>query len=180
MARYDAHVARLVAEFNVTLDDVWGPPSNVVPITNPLEFVLELEPIEPNVPYPAYENGGSFFHSVGYESLARAAVGDSEQSFTSFERFLYKAYAANRGWAQQAYFNTQALVGTDPLNDSLLAAWGFLHAGFGFKSTLSRGLVKTGAPAPQLEGATHTFGYLGADVCVTVVGGAVERCGGGW
>ena len=180
MARYDAHVAKLVSDFNVTLDDVWGPPSNVVPITNPLEFVLELEPIEPNVPFPAYENGGSFFHSVGYESLARAAVGDSAASFTSFQRFLYNAYAANRGWAQQAYFNTQALVGTDPLNDSLLAAWGFLHAGFGFKSTLSHGLVKTGTPPPQLEGATHTFGFLGADVCVTVVGGAVERCGGGW
>jgi hypothetical protein len=78
-----------------------------------------------------------------------------------------------------ADFSDQSLVGTDPLNDSLLALWGLVHGGFGFKSTL-RGLVKTNAPAPQLEGATHTFSYMGADVCVTVVVGVLERCGGGW
>jgi hypothetical protein len=116
---------------------------------------------------------------VGYEALARAAVNDSFTAFTSFRRFLYNAYSTNRGWAQQAYFNTQALVGTDPLNDSLLSAWGLLRAGFGFKTTLS-GLVKTNAPAPQLEGATHTFGFMGKDVCVEVVGGVLQRCGGGW
>ena len=47
MARYDALLEGLVLAFNVTLEDVWAPPSNVVPITNPLEFVLELQPIEP-------------------------------------------------------------------------------------------------------------------------------------
>jgi glycogen debranching enzyme len=47
MARYDTLLEKLVATYNATLEDVWGPPSNVVPITNPLEFVLELEPIEP-------------------------------------------------------------------------------------------------------------------------------------
>jgi hypothetical protein len=179
LARYDALLAQLVAQFNATLDDVWGPPSNVVPITDPLEFVLELEPIEPNVPFPAYENGGSFFHSVGYEALARAAAGNASAAFAAFEKFLLNAYAANRGWAQQAYFNTQALVGTDPLNDSLLSAWGLVHGGFGFKSTLARGLVATGQPAPQLEGATHTFGFLGADTCITVSNGVLRFCGGG-
>ena len=102
ITQYDTLLARLVRDFNVTLDDVWGPPSNVIPITNPLEFVLELEPVEPNVPFPAYENGGSFFHSVGYEVLARSSAGNSSAAFLSFQKFLYNAYAANRGWAQQA------------------------------------------------------------------------------
>ena len=180
VSQYDALLAKLVAEFNATLEDVWGPPSNVIPITNPLEFVLELEPIEPNTPFPGYENGGSFFHSVGYEAMARATVGNASAAFAAFERFLLNGYAANRGWAQQAYFNDQSLVGTDPLNDSLLSIWGLVHGGFGFKSTLSKGLIKTNAPAPQLEGATHTFGYLGADVCVTVRGGELQKCAGGW
>jgi hypothetical protein len=149
-------------------------------LTTLRQFVLELEPIEPNVPFPGYENGGSFFHSVGYEALARAAVGDGAGAVAAFTRFLDNAYAANRGWAQQAYFNTGALVGTDPLNDSLLAAWGVLHAGFGFRATLMRGLERVGAPAPQFEGATHTFGFMGADVCLEVKGGALQLCGGGW
>jgi hypothetical protein len=130
------------------------------------------------VPFPGYENGGSFFHSVGYEALARASIGNSSAAFSAFEKFLVKCYAANRGWAQQAYFNTQELVGTDPLNDSLLSIWGLVHAGFGYKSTL-RGLVGTGKPAPQLEGARHTFGFMGVDVCLEVLGGALQRCGGG-
>ena len=179
MARYDELLAELVATYNATLEDVWGPPSNVIPITNPLEFVLELEPIEPNVPFPAYENGGSFFHSVGYEALARAAVGNSSAAFAAFERFLYNGYAKNRGWAQQAYFNTQALVGTDPLNDSLLSAWGLLRAGMGYKPTLSSGLQRSGSPAKELEGARLVFGYLGQDVCITVAAGVLERCDGG-
>ena len=180
MARYDALLGDLVVAYNATLEDVWGPPSNVVPVTNPLEFVLELEPIEPNVPFPAYENGGSFFHSVGYEALARATIGNASAAFTAFERFLYNAYASNRGWAQQAYFNDQSLVGTDPLNDSLLSVWGLMHAGFGYKPTLMQGLVRTGTPAPQMEGATHTFGFMGNDVCLTVAGGVLQKCGGGW
>ena len=180
MAQYDSLLASLVEAYNATLEDVWGPPSNVIPITNPLEFVLELEKIEPNVPFPAYENGGSFFHSVGYEALARAAIGNSSAAFEAFSRFLYNGYAANRGWAQQAYFNTQELVGTDPLNDSLLSVWGLLRGGLGYKPTLSEGLIRIGSPAPQLEGATLTFGFLGKDVCIEVVGGALQKCGGGW
>jgi glycogen debranching enzyme len=46
VAQYDALLGRLVRDYNATLADVWGPPSNVVPITDPLEFVLELEPVE--------------------------------------------------------------------------------------------------------------------------------------
>lgn len=180
MAQYDALLATLVGQFNATLEDVWGPPSNVIPITNPLEFVLELEPIEPNTPFPNYENGGSFFHAVGYEALARAAIGNSSAAFEAFSRFLYNGYAANRGWAQQAYFNTQALVGTDPLNDSLLSAWGVLRAGMGYKGTLSGGLLRVGTPAPQMEGAQLTFGFMGQDVCIEVAGGVLQKCGGGW
>jgi hypothetical protein len=47
MARYDELLAGLLVTYNVSLGDVWGAPCNVVPITDPLEFVLELEPIEP-------------------------------------------------------------------------------------------------------------------------------------
>ncbi len=64
----------------------------------------------------------------------------------------------------------------DPLNNALLAAWGLLRGGLGMRLTLSEGLQRTTPPAPELEGAVYTFGFLGANVCVTVTQGVLVNC----
>jgi hypothetical protein len=45
------------------------------------------------------------------------------------------------------------LVGFDPLNNALLAVWGFLRTGFGVVPTATHGLVVVNGPATALEGA---------------------------
>lgn len=108
--------------------------------------------------------------------MARAAVGDASGAFAAFDAFLNNGYETTRGWAQQLYWNKGVLVGSDPLNNALLSLWGLLRGGLGILTTLSQGLVRTTPPAPQLEGARYTFGYLGADVCVTVTNGSLLYC----
>jgi hypothetical protein len=81
----------------------------------------------------------------------------------------------NRGWAQQLYWNTGTLVGGDPLNNALMAIWGWLRGSFGVKPMLSQ-IVITNAPAPQMEGAQWTFAYLGQDRCFRIEGGAAVGC----
>ncbi len=39
LQRYDSVLAGLLEQFNVSADDVWAAPCNVVPITNPLDVV---------------------------------------------------------------------------------------------------------------------------------------------
>ena len=74
------------------------------------------------------------------------------------------------------YWNTGKLVGGDPLNNALLAAWGLLRGALGIDVSLMDGRRSVLAPAPQLEGATYTFGLLGVDVCVQVARGTLVQC----
>jgi hypothetical protein len=45
------------------------------------------------------------------------------------------------------------LVGFDPLNNALLAVWGFLRTGFGIVPTATHGLIVVNTPAAAMEGA---------------------------
>jgi hypothetical protein len=78
---------------------------------------------------------------------------------------------------RSSYWDSGVLVGGDPLNNALMAIWGWLRGGFGVKPTLTRGVVTTNDAAPQLEGATWTFAYLGKDFCVKIQGGVTVQCG---
>lgn len=44
-----------------------------------------------------------------------------------YTTLCYRVYEQNRGWAQQLYWNTGELVGGDPLNNALMAIWGWLR-----------------------------------------------------
>jgi len=178
LSHVDSRLAAIAAAYNITLDALWATPCSLYPIVNSSDFATDIP-----VRFPTYESGGSFFHSTGLEVMARATVAGYTNNATAvgdvvtvFQRFMLQGIAPTRGWAQQLYWDTGQLVGVDPLNNALLTLWGFLRAGFGVHPTLSRGLVVTNPPAPQLDGATYTFAHLGRDVCVTVVGGRTVQC----
>ena len=70
----------------------------------------------------------------------------------------------------------EELVGSDPLNNSLIAMWGFLQAVFGVRISLAE-VAFTGGEAPAaLEGARWTFAWRGAPFCVEVKGGCGQKC----
>lgn len=94
---------------------------------------------------------------------------------------MSRGFAKNRGWAQQLYWGSnetgrgkrlEQLVGTDPLNDSLVAMWGFLQAVFGVRLSLGRVSFAdtTGSRRlpEELEGARWTFSWRGKPFCVKV------------
>ena len=122
------------------------------------------------------------------EALARATTGDVRGALTLFQRFMSRGFAKNRGWAQQLYWGSnetgrgkraEQLVGTDPLNDSLVAMWGVLQAVFGVRLSLGRvSFADTGRhPLPEeLEGARWTFSWRGKPFCVKVSNGRSLAC----
>ena len=89
-------------------------------------------------------------------------------------------FDGNRLWGQRYSWTEGKPMGSDVITDGFFSVYGGLLGALGVRVSLLGGVESVGPAAPQLEGATHTFSYLGADVCVTVVGGALERCGGGW
>jgi len=130
---------------------MWSLAGNLNPIVNAKDIVQSLVG-----EFVGYENGGSFFHTVGLEVLAYSLAGYQDLAYETFTRFL-SGIIENRGWAQQLYWNTNTLVGGDPLNDCLLALWGFLRGGFGVTPTLTQGLLFTNTPFQALDGARYTF-----------------------
>ena len=106
--------------------------------------------------------------------------------FDLFERFVRRGILTNRGWAQQLYWGStnasrgkrmEQLVGSDPLNNSLIAMWGFLQAAFGVRISLASVEFVAGARAPpQMEGATWTFSWRGEPFCVRILDAKGVKC----
>ena len=130
---------------------------------------------------PSYEIGGSFFHSVGFEYLALGEIDQADAALSLFQNFM-KNVEKNRGWAQQLYWGSstgkrkEELVGFDPLNNSLIALWGFLQTVFGVRISLLKGVEFVGKASREMEGGTWTFSHLGERVCVVVKGGKGGLC----
>ena len=176
---YDSRLAAMYSSLNITPGNIWSAPCNLYPITNSKEFAN----VGPGpVPFPSYENGGSFFHTPGLQFAALGAAGRADAAFQGFSTLMNSGFGAVRGWAQQLYWGTEgrpnSLVGGDPLNTAALSIWGFLRGGFGIVPTLTRGLQALNAPASGMEGANWTFSYLGQDVCVAVARGKAAFCNG--
>ena len=176
---YDARLADIYAEYNVTPGSIWSAPSNLYPITNALEIANNASS---PVPFPSYENGGSFFHTPGLQFAALGAAGRADAAWDGFVTLMNSGFGKIRGWAQQLYWGKNgepdSLVGGDPLNTAALSVWGFLRGVFGVAPTLTRGLVKVGDPATQAEGAAWNFSHLGVSVCVTVKNHVTVFCNG--
>lgn len=93
-----------------------------------------------------------------------------------FVIFLIMRFARNRGWAQQLYWDKDALVGTDPLNDSLMVLWGLLRGVFGVTPSLHDIRFARASLPAELEGSRWTFSHLGRRVSVCVVNRTSQEC----
>ena len=175
--------------FEITKDDIWATPSCFNPIPKEYENDTVLghwgTPSAAGVKewgsMPSYEIGGSFFHSVGFEYLALGEIDQADAALSLFQNFM-KNVEKNRGWAQQLYWGSstgkrkEELVGFDPLNNSLIALWGFLQTVFGVRISLLKGVEFVGKASREMEGGTWTFSHLGERVCVVVKGGKGGLC----
>ena len=68
----DAGVSKLTAQFNITREDIWALPGNLRPTA--VKDMVQAAGGTPRTGFPQYENGGSFFHTVGLEAMARGKV----------------------------------------------------------------------------------------------------------
>jgi hypothetical protein len=173
-SHYDSRLAEIYSEYNVTPGNIWSPPCNLYPITNPLEYATQ----EGKMTFPMYENGGSFFHSAGLQFGALGTAGRADDAYTGFLGLMNSGFGETRGWAQQLYWGeVDSLVGFDPLNTALLSVWGFFRATFGVAPSFS-GLVVVNSPAKNMEGARWNMSYLGRSTCVKVEQGTTKYCNG--
>lgn len=168
LANLDRRYDELCREFKIPREAIWATPCNMIPITQ-LGDMVDFGERANQKQYPNYENGNAFFHSTGFEIAARAAAGQSEQAYDTFERVMRQGYAPTRFWAASLKWDTGTLI-SEPLDDSLLVLWGFLRGCFGVWPHLD-GLRQTGAPSRRLEGARYTFCYMGRDVTIQVRNG---------
>ncbi len=90
LAGIDEGYNRLQKNFNLQPGDIWSTPGNFFPILSANETVVAAGVFNT---FPSYENGGSFFHTLGLELVARGVVGQSEQVWTAFRRFMDKGYS---------------------------------------------------------------------------------------
>ena len=89
---------------------------------------------------------------------------------------LKSRFSRNRGWAQQLYWNNNTLVGSDPLNNSLMVLWGLLRGALGVSVDWDGVHIAPGTVASELEGFQMTFSWRGKPVCVHVVNSVVRVC----
>ncbi len=176
LAHYDARLAEIYATLNVTPGAIWSAPSNLYPITDQCEFATAgggACPRVGGVPFPGYENGGSFFHTPGLQFAALGAAGRANDAHAGFVALMTSGFGAIRGWAQQLYWGVNhepdRLVGSDPLNTAVLPIWGYLRAAFGVAHNLTVGLAVVNEPAASAVGAVWNTSVLGESVCLTVV-----------
>ena len=173
LAHYDQRLAQIYVEYGVPAGNIWSPPCSLYPITDAKEFCNG-----PESGFPSYENGGSFFHSAGFEIAALGQAGRPDDAYAQFLSVLNSGFGETRGWAQQLYWGpTNSLVGGDPLNSALVIVWGFVRGCFGVATSLG-GIHRVGAPAAALEGARLNISVLGETACITVAGGATRFCNG--
>ena len=168
----DEHYARLCRDHKVSRDAIYATPSNMRPILQ-LGDMVDFGKRSSQTIYPNYENGCAFFHSTGFEIAARAVNGDSAGAYQVFERCMRFGYSKNRLWGAALKWDTGDLV-SEPLCDSLLIAWGFLHGCFGAWPGLD-GVRFTGRPPAQMEGATYKFCHLGKDIALEIRNGATRQ-----
>jgi hypothetical protein len=175
LTHYDTRLAEIERTLNVKPGNIWSPPGNLYPVKNG-------DCVQNCAAFPSYENGGSFFHSVGLQVAALGAVGRADDAVAVFGAFINSGFGDVRGWAQQLYWGTggagDSLVLGDPLNTALLSVWGLLQAGFGVEPSLG-GLRARSPPAASFEGASYNMTFMGGSECIRVRGGATEFCNNG-
>jgi len=169
LEKINEHYTISAKKYNITRSDIWSIPGNFLPIVDKGDMCGFAE-------FVGYENGGSFFHSAGFEILARSRMGYPDDAYDLFQLFMKNCFVPYHAWAQQLYWDSGTLVGWDPLNNSLIVLWGMLKGGFGFSVSLTEGITFVNKPAKAFEGAVYNFSYLGSNYCLTVKNGVTQTC----
>lgn len=161
----DNYYDRLEKRFNVTRKQIWATPCNMIPVIALGDLVYNGS-LANQYDYPSYENGGSFFHTTAFEILARAMLGQQNESFNVFKLLLNEGFKKNQLWGGLLGW-TKGVLYSEPMNNALLILWGFFRAAFGINPMLNELQYKTN-PFSALEGSSFQFAYLGKNMNCTI------------
>jgi hypothetical protein len=165
----DALYAGLRTQFNVTAEELWCTPTNLIPL-DPLDLTVDFDS---EYIYPHYENGDCFQWHLGLEALALSRVRGASAAYEKLSRAA-GVFDGNRLWGQRYSWTEGRPMGADVITDGFFSVYGGLFGALGVRVSLLGGVASVGPAAPQLEGANFTIGVLGRDVLVYVKGGVAQ------
>jgi hypothetical protein len=168
----DALYAGLRSQFNVTDEQLWCTPTNLIPL-DPSDLTVNFDN---ETVYPHYENGDCFHWHFGFEALALSRVRGSSAAYDKLSRAA-GVFDVNRLWGQRYSWTEGRPTGADVITDGFFAVYGGLFGALGVRVSLLNGVTSVGPAAPALEGANFTIGVLGDDVLVAVQGGVARVVG---
>jgi hypothetical protein len=166
MDRAEGLYAGLRAQFNVTAEELWCTPTNLIPL-DPADITVNFDS---EFTFPHYENGDCFQWHLGLEALALSRVRGASAAYDKLSRAA-GVFDASRLWGQRYSWTAGRPMGADVITDGFFAVYGGLFGALGVRVSLLHGVTSVGPAAPQLEGANFTIGVLGSDVVVAVQGG---------
>ncbi len=85
LQHYDTRLAEIERSLQVKAGNIWSPPGNLYP-------VADGDCVQNCAAFPSYENGGSFFHSVGLQVAALGAVGRADDATAVFGAFINSGF----------------------------------------------------------------------------------------
>ena len=198
----DALYAGLRTQFNVTAEELWCTPTNLIPLDpSDLTVNFDSEYVYPHYecvgaaladfvarrhtannarplpslspPTPPHRNGDCFQWHFGLEALALSRVRGAGAAYNKLARAA-GVFDVNRLWGQRFSWIEGRPTGADVITDGFFAVYGGLFGALGVRVSLLDGVTSIGPAAPQLEGASFTIGVLGRDVLVAVKGGVAQ------
>ena len=96
MTTSDALYAGLRAQFNVTAEELWCTPTNLIPL-DPSDLTVNFDG---EYVFPHYENGDCFQWHLGLEALALSRVRGAGAAYDKLARAA-REFDGNRLWGQR-------------------------------------------------------------------------------
>lgn len=165
----DSLYAGIRTKYNVTAEQLWCTPTNLIPL-DPSDLTVDFDD---EYEYGHYENGDCFHWHYGLESLARSRVNGADTAFTRLTTAM-QAFNVSRLWGQRYGWidpSTRGPLGSDVITDGYFLIWGSLFGSLNIRPTLLNGIQTLGPAATDMNGSNYTFSYLGNDVTIQVTDG---------
>lgn len=166
MATADKLYADIHQQYNVSEQQLWCTPTNLIPLST-ADLTVDFDD---EYVFPHYENGDCFMWHSGLEMMARGRVNGSAEAFNRYAAAL-TVFNATRLWGQRYSWLDSTPMGSDVITDALWLVYGGLQASLNIRTSLLDGLTVLGSAAAELEGANFTFALRGQDVTVGVRNG---------
>jgi len=158
--------ANIRNKFNVTEQQLWCTPTNLIPL-DPSDLTVDFDN---EYVYPAYENGDCFMFHYGFESLARGRIQGAEFAYNRLVNAMNN-FNISRLWGQRYSWLQDTPRGSDVITDGYMLMYGSIFGSLNIRPTLLNGIQVLGPAASEFEGANFTFSYLGIDTTVQVQNG---------